>query len=93
VLQGKMSFVGPRPERLFFVQHLAQDIPFYSERHAVRPGLTGWAQINYPYGASIEDARQKLAYDLYYLKNRSLFLDLTILIQTVRVILWPEGAR
>jgi exopolysaccharide biosynthesis polyprenyl glycosylphosphotransferase len=93
VLRGDMSLVGPRPERPFFVQHLAQDVPFYCERHVVRPGITGWAQINYPYGASIEDARQKLSYDLYYLKKRSLFLDLAILIQTVRVILWPEGVR
>jgi len=93
VLRGDMSLVGPRPERPFFVQHLAQEVPFYCERHVVRPGITGWAQINYPYGASIEDARQKLSYDLYYLKKRSLFLDLAILIQTVRVILWPEGVR
>jgi sugar transferase (PEP-CTERM system associated) len=93
VLRGDMAVVGPRPERPFFVQHLAQNGPFYSERHVVRPGITGWAQINYPYGASIEDARQKLSYDLYYLKKRTLFLDLAILIQTARVILWPEGVR
>lgn len=89
VLRGHMSVVGPRPERPFFVQHLGQVVPFYGERHVVRPGITGWAQINYPYGASIEDARQKLSYDLYYLKKRTLFLDFAILIQTARVILWP----
>jgi len=93
VIRGDMAFVGPRPERPYFVERLAQQIPYYSERHAVRPGITGWAQINYPYGASVEDARQKLSYDLYYLKNRSLFLDLVILIQTARVILWPQGVR
>ena len=93
VLRGDMSFVGPRPERPYFVKQLAKQIPYYGERHAVRPGITGWAQINYPYGASVEDARQKLSYDLYYLKHRSVFLDLVILIQTVRVILWPQGVR
>lgn len=93
VLRGDMSFIGPRPERPYFVEQLAAQIPFYDERHCVKPGISGWAQINYPYGASLEDARQKLAYDLYYVKNRSLFLDLLILIQTVRVIVWPEGAR
>jgi len=93
VLRGEMSFVGPRPERPFFVDQLAQQLPFYGARHAVRPGITGWAQVNYPYGASVEDARQKLSYDLYYLKNRGVFLDLVVLIQTVRVILWPAGAR
>jgi len=93
VLRGEMSFVGPRPERPFFVSQLAGQLPFYNARHAVRPGITGWAQVNYPYGASVEDARQKLSYDLYYLKNRGIFLDLVILIQTVRVILWPAGAR
>ncbi len=93
VLIGDMSFIGPRPERPFFVKSLAEKIPFYDERHRVKPGITGWAQINYPYGASEEDAKAKLAYDLYYLKNESLFLDVLILVQTVRVILWPEGAR
>ena len=88
-----MSFVGPRPERPFFVDQLSEAIPFYRERHCVKPGITGWAQINYPYGASLEDARQKLSYDLYYVKNRSLFLDLVILLSTVRVILLQEGAR
>jgi lipopolysaccharide/colanic/teichoic acid biosynthesis glycosyltransferase len=93
VLKGDMSFVGPRPERPFFVEELAQAVPFYRERHSVKPGITGWAQVNYPYGASLEDARQKLAYDLYYVKNRTLFLDFLILVQTVRVILFHEGAR
>mgnify|MGYP003375292750 FL=1 len=93
VLKGEMSFVGPRPERPSFVEELEQKMPYYAERHMVKPGLTGWAQINYPYGASVEDARVKLEYDLYYAKNYSPFLDLLILLQTVRVVLWPEGAR
>ncbi|MGH7114580.1 MAG: TIGR03013 family XrtA/PEP-CTERM system glycosyltransferase, partial [Stellaceae bacterium] len=93
VLRGDMSFVGPRPERPFFVASLAQLIPYYAERHWVRPGITGWAQINYPYGASNEDARRKLAFDLYYVKNRSIFLDFLILLQTARVIFWNHGAR
>lgn len=93
VLRGEMSFVGPRPERPHFVEQLEQIIPFYRERSWVKPGITGWAQVNYPYGASVEDAREKLAYDLYYVKNRSLFLDLLILTSTVRVILFQEGAR
>jgi sugar transferase (PEP-CTERM system associated) len=93
VLRGDMSFVGPRPERPYFVAQLAKAIPFYGERHSVKPGITGWAQVNYPYGASIEDAKAKLAYDLYYVKNRTLFLDLVILVHTVRVILFSEGAR
>jgi sugar transferase (PEP-CTERM system associated) len=93
VLTGQMSFVGPRPEVPAFVDTLEDQLPFYSERHMVKPGITGWAQINYPYGASIEDARAKLEYDLYYAKNYTPFLDLLILLQTLRVILWPEGAR
>jgi sugar transferase (PEP-CTERM system associated) len=93
VLKGEMSFVGPRPERPQFVADLEAKLPYYSERHMVKPGITGWAQINYPYGASIEDARHKLEYDLYYTKNYSLFLDLLILLQTVRVVLFPDGAR
>ena len=93
VLKGEMSFVGPRPERPQFVEDLETQLPYYAERHMVKPGITGWAQINYPYGASIEDARQKLEYDLYYAKNYSPFLDLLILLQTIRVVLWPEGAR
>jgi sugar transferase (PEP-CTERM system associated) len=93
VLRGDMSFVGPRPERPFFVAELAKTIPYYSERHWVRPGITGWAQINFPYGASTEDARRKLTYELYYIKNQSFFLDVVILLQTVRVIFWNQGAR
>ena len=88
-----MSFIGPRPERPFFVEELAANIPYYSARHGVKPGISGWAQLNYPYGASIEDAREKLQYDLYYIKNYSVFLDLTVMIQTARVILWPQGVR
>jgi sugar transferase (PEP-CTERM system associated) len=93
VLKGEMSFVGPRPERPHFVTRLAAEIPFYNDRSAVKPGISGWAQVNYPYGASTEDARQKLSYDLYYIKRRSLFLDLLILVATVRVILFREGSR
>lgn len=93
VLKGQMSFVGPRPEVPRFVADLEQELPYYAERHMVKPGITGWAQINYPYGASTEDARHKLEYDLYYAKNYTPFLDLLILLQTLRVVLWPEGAR
>jgi sugar transferase (PEP-CTERM system associated) len=93
VLKGEMSFVGPRPERPEFVADLEDQLPYYAERHMVKPGITGWAQINYPYGASIEDSRHKLEYDLYYAKNYTPFLDLLILLQTLRVVLWHEGAR
>jgi sugar transferase (PEP-CTERM system associated) len=93
VLKGEMSFVGPRPERPEFVADLDDKLPYYAERHMVKPGITGWAQVNYPYGASLEDSRHKLEYDLYYAKNYTPFLDLLILLQTLRVILWPEGAR
>jgi len=93
ILRGEMSFIGPRPERPHFVEQLAQEIPFYRERARVKPGLTGWAQVNYPYGASVEDARAKLSYDLYYVKNRSPALDILILFSTIRVILFQEGAR
>ena len=93
VLRGEMSMVGPRPERPMFVDELAKVIPFYNHRAYVKPGLTGWAQVNYPYGASIEDAREKLAYDLYYVKNRGVLLDMIILLSTVRVVLFREGAR
>ncbi len=93
VLKGEMSFVGPRPERPEFVSELEREMPYYAERHMVKPGITGWAQINYPYGASVEDARQKLEYDLYYAKNYTPFLDILILLQTLRVVLWPVGAR
>ncbi len=93
VLRGDMSFVGPRPERPQFVSELAKTIEYYEMRHHVKPGITGWAQICYPYGASEDDAREKLQYDLYYLKNYSLFLDTTILLQTVQVVLWSKGGR
>jgi sugar transferase (PEP-CTERM system associated) len=93
VLKGEMSFVGPRPERPQFVADLEARLPYYAERHVVKPGITGWAQINYPYGASVEDAREKLEFDLYYAKNYTPFLDLLILLQTARVVIWPEGAR
>ncbi len=93
VLKGEMSFVGPRPERPQFVEDLEAKLPYYAERHMVKPGITGWAQVNYPYGASIEDSRQKLEYDLFYAKNYSSFLDLLILLQTARVVLFPEGVR
>lgn len=93
VLKGEMSFVGPRPERPEFIAQLEQQLPYYAERHMVKPGITGWAQINFPYGASIEDSRHKLEYDLYYAKNYTPFLDLLIILQTIRVVLWHEGAR
>ncbi len=93
VLRGEMSLIGPRPERPHFVAQLARAIPHYGDRHWVKPGITGWAQVNFPYGASLDDARMKLSYDLYYLKHRGIFLDLLILIATVRVILFQEGAR
>lgn len=93
VLRGEMSFVGPRPERPFFVDELMHQVPHYAKRHTVKPGITGWAQVNYPYGASVEDARNKLQFDLYYAKNHSLFLDLLILFQTVQVVLFGKGAR
>jgi lipopolysaccharide/colanic/teichoic acid biosynthesis glycosyltransferase len=93
VLAGEMSFIGPRPERPFFVKQLREQIPYYDLRHRVPPGITGWAQVNYPYGATVEDARRKLAYDLYYLKRSDLILDLVILLQTVRVVLFAHGGR
>jgi sugar transferase (PEP-CTERM system associated) len=93
VLRGDMSFVGPRPERPEFVEQLCEVIPYYNMRHRVKPGITGWAQICYPYGDNEEDAKQKLQFDLYYIKNFSLFLDLTILLQTVQIIVWRKGSR
>jgi sugar transferase (PEP-CTERM system associated) len=93
VLRGDMSFVGPRPERPEFVHQLEERIPYYRERHTVKPGITGWAQLCYPYGSSERDAIEKLQYDLYYVKNRSLLFDLVILIQTVEVVLWGKGSR
>ncbi|HXI99914.1 MAG TPA: TIGR03013 family XrtA/PEP-CTERM system glycosyltransferase [Micropepsaceae bacterium] len=91
VLIGDMSLVGPRPERPEFIEELAKQLPLYVERHAVKAGMTGWAQINYPYGASLDDARSKLSYDLYYVKNFSIFFDLLIIMQTLRVVIWPGG--
>jgi len=93
VLRGEMSLVGPRPERPEFVEKLGQQIPFYHERHRVKPGLTGWAQLCYQYGSTDDDARNKLEFDLYYVKNASLFLDLIVLIETVEVVLWGKGAH
>ena len=93
VLRGDMSFVGPRPERPFFVEQLAAAIPFYTERHVVKPGVTGWAQVRYRYGSSIEDAMEKLRYDLYYIKHLSIVFDLTILIDTVKVMVCRKGAQ
>ena len=93
VFFGDMSFVGPRPERPYFVEDLSLKIPYYAVRHTVKPGITGWAQVRYPYGATDEDAMHKLQYDLYYVKNHSLFLDLMILFQTAQVVLWGKGAR
>nr|WP_297352084.1 TIGR03013 family XrtA/PEP-CTERM system glycosyltransferase [uncultured Caldimonas sp.] len=93
VLRGEMSMVGPRPERPSFVKQLKEQIPFYDLRHSVKPGVTGWAQVRYSYGASVEDARRKHQYDLYYVKNNSLFLDILVLIETVSVVLFREGSR
>ena len=93
VLRGEMSLVGPRPERPAFVRQLQAQIPFYDIRHSVKPGITGWAQVRYRYGASIEDARRKHQFDLYYVKNHSLFLDLLVLVETVSVVLFREGSR
>ena len=93
VLKGEMSLVGPRPERPFFVEQLTSQVPFYALRHTVKPGVTGWAQVRYDYGASIEDALEKLQYDLYYVKNHSLFLDLLVLVETVGVVVSGRGGR
>lgn len=93
VLNGDMSFVGPRPERPYFVNQLIAEIPYYNVRHSVKPGITGWAQVRYQYGASVEDAIEKLQYDLYYVKNHSLFLDVIILIETIEVVLLGKGGR
>jgi sugar transferase (PEP-CTERM system associated) len=93
VLGGDMSLIGPRPERPYFVDQLTRDIPFYAVRHSVKPGVTGWAQVNYHYGASVDDSIQKLQYDLYYVKNHALFLDLVILFETVGVVLTGKGAQ
>jgi exopolysaccharide biosynthesis polyprenyl glycosylphosphotransferase len=93
VLVGEMSLVGPRPERPEFVEQLTTSVPYYAERHCVKPGVTGWAQLCYPYGASEKDALEKLKFDLYYVKNHSLLFDLAIILQTIEVVLWRKGSR
>lgn len=93
VLRGEMSLVGPRPERPYFVEQLTQEIPYYAVRHSIKPGVTGWAQVKYQYGSTVEDSQEKLQYDLYYVKNHSLFLDFVILFETIGVVLTGKGAR
>jgi lipopolysaccharide/colanic/teichoic acid biosynthesis glycosyltransferase len=93
VLNGDMSLVGPRPERPYFVDKLTQEIPYFAVRQSVKPGVTGWAQVRYHYGASVEDSAEKLQYDLYYVKNHTLFLDLVMLFETVGVVLTGKGAQ
>ena len=93
VLKGDMSLIGPRPERLFFVESLRKQIPYYSERHCVKPGITGWAQVRYEYGDSIADALEKLRYDLYYIKHLSFLLDFLIIFDTAKVIFFGRGGR
>ena len=93
VIKGQMSFVGPRPEREFFVKELEKEIPYYGERFSVKPGVTGWAQVSYSYGDSIEDAKEKLKYDLFYIKNMTILMDLMVIMRTVKVVLSGEGAR
>jgi lipopolysaccharide/colanic/teichoic acid biosynthesis glycosyltransferase len=93
VLKGDMSFVGPRPERPFFVEQFTKEIPYYAQRASVKPGITGWAQISYPYGATREDAVEKLRLDLYYIKNMSLFFDFLILLKTAKIAVLGQGAR
>ena len=93
VLRGEMSLVGPRPERPYFVEQLMQEIPYFAVRHSVKPGVTGWAQVRYQYGATVEDSMEKLQYDLYYVKNHTLFLDMVVLFETVAVVLTGKGAR
>lgn len=93
VLKGEMSFIGPRPERKEFVDRLSEIVPYYGKRHFIKPGVTGWAQVRYAYGASEEDALEKMRYDLYYIKNYSLTLDIMILLETVKVVLLGRGGR
>jgi exopolysaccharide biosynthesis polyprenyl glycosylphosphotransferase len=93
IIRGEMSLIGPRPERPVFIEQLEKLIPYYSERHLVKPGLTGWAQVRYPYGASFEDAREKHQYDLYYIKNQSPMLDALILLETARTVLFGRNSR
>jgi lipopolysaccharide/colanic/teichoic acid biosynthesis glycosyltransferase len=92
ILRGEMSFVGPRPERPEFVRELTEQIPFYGQRHVVKPGLTGWAQVSYSYGASVEDALEKLQYDLFYIKHLSLSFDLFIILSTIKIVTLQRGA-
>jgi len=93
VLAGYMSMVGPRPERAYFVDQLTREIPYYAIRHSIKPGVTGWAQVRYQYGSSVEDAAEKLQYDLYYVKNHSLFLDIVVMFETIGVVLMRKGAQ
>ena len=92
-MKGDMSFVGPRPERAFFVNQLNEQIPYYGRRFTLKPGLTGWAQVSYGYGASVKDAIEKLNYDLFYIKNMSFLMDLVIILRTVKIVLFGKGAR
>ncbi len=91
VLKGEMSFIGPRPERMVFIKDLEKVIPYYNLRHLVKPGLTGWAQVMYPYGASVEDAKRKLEYDLYYIKHHSISLDIAIMFMTLKTVVFGKG--
>ena len=93
VLKGDMSFVGPRPEREFFIKKLENVIPYFTERFSVKPGITGWAQVCYSYGSSVEDAIEKLNYVLFYIKNMSIFMDLMIIMRTIKIVLFGKGAR
>ena len=91
VLKGEMSFIGPRPERQVFITEIEKVVPYYNLRHSIKPGLTGWAQVMYPYGASIEDAKQKLEYDLYYIKHQDFILDIIIMFKTVQTVIFGKG--
>ncbi len=93
VIRGDMSFVGPRPEREYFIEELEKAIPYYRERFTVKPGITGWAQVSYGYGASVEDAIEKLNYDLFYIKNMSILMDIMIMLRTVKIVLFSKGSR
>ena len=93
ILRGEMSFIGPRPEQKEFVDEFKENIPYYNERHRLKPGLTGWAQIRFQYAANAEETRKKLSYDLYYIKNRSMLLDLRIILQTVEAVVLRRGAK
>jgi lipopolysaccharide/colanic/teichoic acid biosynthesis glycosyltransferase len=93
VFRGEMSLIGPRPERPEFVEVLSKQLPFYAIRHSVDPGITGWAQVRYSYGATVAESKRKLEYDLYYVKNHSLILDLQILLETISVVLFAQGSR